>query len=65
MTGLCVTNHGNIGDGIWDVKATNEKNIPLIGIDCNNNGALAKAGVKTIFKDFTEQKAFLKAIEEL
>jgi phosphoglycolate phosphatase-like HAD superfamily hydrolase len=54
-----------IGDGIWDVKATNEKNIPLIGIDCNNSGALAKAGVKTIFKDFSDQKAFLKAIEEL
>jgi phosphoglycolate phosphatase-like HAD superfamily hydrolase len=54
-----------IGDGIWDVKACKEKNIPLIGIDCNNTGQLAKEGVTKIFADFSNQKEFLKAIDSL
>ena len=54
-----------VGDGIWDLKACKEKNIPLIGIDCNENGVLKKEGVSNVFKDFSNQKEFLKVVESI
>lgn len=52
-----------IGDGLWDVKATTQLKMPMIGIDCNQNGQLTQAGVQKVFKDFSNFDAFIAAIE--
>lgn len=53
-----------IGDGLWDVKATNELKLPFIGIDCNKNGVLAKAGVKSVLENFSNIDSFIKEVEK-
>ncbi|MEI6313113.1 MAG: HAD family hydrolase [Bacteroidota bacterium] len=53
------------GDGLWDIKSTDALQIPLIGIDCNKTGVLSNAGVKTVFNDYKNTAAILKAIESI
>jgi len=40
------------GDGIWDLKACKELNIPLIGIDGDQKGTLHAAGHDRVYHDY-------------
>jgi phosphoglycolate phosphatase-like HAD superfamily hydrolase len=44
------------GDGLWDVKATSELNIPMIGIDVKGSGQLKDKGVVAVYGDFHAAK---------
>lgn len=42
------------GDGLWDLKTTQELGVGFIGVDFKQNQKLSKAGVKHVIKDFTQ-----------
>ena len=42
------------GDGLWDLRATNDLGLDFIGVDHHQKGELASAGVQTVIRDFRE-----------
>lgn len=42
------------GDGLWDLKTTQELGIDFIGVDFKENQKLLNVGVEHVIKDFTE-----------
>lgn len=52
-----------IGDGLWDVKASHSAGYQFIGIAAGDKAtALAQAGAKNIFPDFTQSNQILQTI---
>ncbi|GAA4959128.1 HAD family hydrolase [Algibacter aquimarinus] len=50
------------GDGIWDLKATEELDIEFIGVDFKKNNKLKKAGVKRIIENYETQSKIMNWI---
>ena len=62
-----IARHGRVvyvGDGPWDVTATRALALPFVGIDYSGTRTLARLGVQTILRDFTDAVAFLRALDE-
>ncbi len=51
-----------IGDGAWDLKATEILGINFVGIDYYDDGMLKNLGAEHVFKDFTDFKQIYKAL---
>lgn len=51
-----------VGDGLWDLKATAELGIPLIGVGARHEELRAK-GASSAIPDFGDTNAFLEQIE--
>ena len=52
------------GDGLWDLKATEELGIEFIGVDFYNSDKLRTAKVDRIIKNYVEPSKLLKWINE-
>lgn len=53
-----------LGDGLWDLKATQELDLPFIGIG-SGTPALLAAGATAVFADFQNPRSILNCIEDL
>jgi len=52
-----------VGDGAWDVKATRELGIPLVGVDREGDGKLASLELGfPIVRDYVDVEAFERAL---
>ena len=55
-----------VGDAEWDVKTTNEMNIPLIGIRrAGDHNKLLNLGVKKVLSDYLDQDQFIDIVNQL
>lgn len=52
------------GDALWDVRVTSQLGIPMIGIG-RRIAQLRKAGVRFVFRDYTQPECILEALAEL
>ena len=53
-----------IGDAIWDVRTTQQMNLPLIGIRrAGDHEVLLKEGVKVVLSDYQDLRAFYQAVD--
>lgn len=53
-----------VGDGVWDVRATRELGLPLVGVDCEGDGTLAALGLGLpILRDYRNLDKVLHALE--
>lgn len=52
------------GDGVWDFRTCQQLNIPLIGVDCRQNGVLADLGLSKIIKDYTQKEPLMQWLME-
>lgn len=53
------------GDGVWDVETCKAMDMPMIGIDCHQNGKLENTEVNEIFTDFTDFKGIYSAVTKI
>lgn len=51
------------GDGLWDLKATSNLGIELLGIDCSGRGQLQAAGLQRVANNFQDQKMLLSWLD--
>ena len=52
------------GDGLWDLRATQELGIEFVGVDFCNSDKLRTAGVERIIKNYAEPSPIRKWINE-
>lgn len=54
-----------VGDALWDVKTTRNMNMPFIGIRWQgDHHVLETAGAQHVLQNFSDQSAFLSALEQ-
>ncbi len=52
------------GDGLWDLKATQELGIDFIGVDYKGNNALRNVGVRAVISNYREPDNIMSLIQE-
>lgn len=52
-----------VGDGLWDLKATRELNLPMVGIDYGHTGRLEAAGAALVIPDYEDYSLFVRCLE--
>jgi phosphoglycolate phosphatase-like HAD superfamily hydrolase len=51
-----------VGDGPWDLLAARALGVPFIGVDADDTGALGRAGVRHVIRDYLDFPGFLSAL---